>query len=541
MDETQVQDYISALPDEVLSRLTFSMPWQYDASEGTYKDPDGFPYSVSSAGKEDAKVTRDLLQAECWEKFHKSPQLNTATRGLMGRLTGYGFDISSEILEIDEAIDETMNDPRNRLYDFLPKYVGRALVEGELFVMLTVHEDGFVEVDFIDPAVINGTGEDDTGIIWHPNKQFMPLFYNITDGKLTKEIYPSIFIARYPELEQIGAKNPHYLKKYTEIARNRKKKFTKFNGFYKFIISWNKGLMTKRAVSYMRTTLEWLNYYENLKKYEIDHKKSSGSYMWVFSITEPRMFKQWLSMSDEDKRKTGIMAKKTPGGSLILPPGVTVEVKNPQLAKISETDTDILDMVSSGLNETDDIMQGHSRGTYASVKASKGPMSDRVSDEIAYFDRFLRYDLFDSIFFLKSEITDFKYVHKVKEATSFDKDGEPVFENRKRRASELIDIQFPTSETVDYEARARGLMGVKHGPATEVLGIPYSEVARRMGFGNYGKLRLKHATEKERYPELIYTLDAESLQEIAEGETIGSKGTKKPTAAPKPKPKKEAE
>ena len=62
------------------------------------------------------------------------------------------------------------------------------------------------------------------------------------------------------------------------------------------------------------------------------------------------------------------------------------------------------------------------------------------------------------------------------------------------------------------------MLGVKHGNVMDNLGIPPSEVARRMGFGGYGRLRLKNATEEKRYPELILGVDQESLQENAEGE-----------------------
>ena len=163
--------------------------------------------------------------------------------------------------------------------------------------------------------------------------------------------------------------------------------------------------MTKRNVSYLRTTLVWLNHYENLKKYEIDHKKASGAYVWTFQIEDPAMFKLWLSLSDEQKRKTGILAKKTPGGTLILPPGVKLDVVNPNLAPIREQDTDILEMIGSGLNEEEGTMMGRSRSTFASANASKGPFSDRISDEIAWFQRFLKYDFWGSIFLLKSKIS----------------------------------------------------------------------------------------------------------------------------------------
>lgn len=517
MDVDSVDKYIQDMPDEVLSRLQFAMPWQFDVEDQTYVDPDGFR-SVSPKNKEDPSLTRDVLQIECWEKFQRNPQINTSVRGLVGRLAGWGFETSSEIPEIQDAIEEIELDPRNRLYNFWPKYVGRANIEGELFLTLTCHPDGFIEVDFVDPANIGEIEEDGSGIIFHPDKTLMPIMYNIIGKNGANQQIPSVFVARYPELLRIAADNKDFKVKYQGKSKSRKKKFKQFGGFYRFIVAWDKSFITRRAISYLRTTIEWLNHYENLKKYEIDHKKSSGAYLWIFKITEPRAFKQWLALSDVDRRKTGIMSKKTPGASLILPPGIDVEVKNPNLTRIADEDTDIMQMVSSGLNEPSDITLGSSQSTFSSVTASRGPMSDRISDEIAYFERFLRYDFWGSIFFLKSRLNDFKEIYKVREAIGFDKEQEPVFGNRKKRPEQLLDFAWPISETVNYEGRAKGLLGVKHGPIADTVGVPNSEVAKRMGFGNYGAMRLKKATEDDRYPELIYTLDAEALQESAEAE-----------------------
>lgn len=519
MNKAEIEKYLMDMPDEVLATMQFSVPWQYDSSEGTYRDPDGFE-ELPSYSKEDTKSTRDKLQRECWKKFNRNPQINTSTRGLVGRLTGWGFETSSEIMEIDEIIQEIEFDQRNRLWNFWPKYVGRSIIEGELMLLLTCHyKDTFIEVDYIDPVLVRNGGDDDSGIIFHPSKTLMPLIYCLDDGEGNEMQIPSVFCAYYPELIEIASKSKHFSRKKLKTSYSGRKIFKKFNGYYRFIVAWDRSFLTKRAVSYMRTTLEWLNHYENLKKYEIDHKKSSGAYLWVFTFEEPRAFKAWLALSDEDRRKTGIGAKKTPGGSLVLPPGVGVQCINPNLTRISEEDTDILDMIASGLDEPEDVLMNRSRGTYASMKMSRGPWNDRTSDDMAYFERFLKYDFWDAIFYLKSQMSsDVKYIHKVKEAVRFDDKGEPVFQNRKRKASQLVDITFPTSESIDYETRAKGLMGVKHGPASETLGIPNAEIARRMGFGGYGRLRLKKATEDEKYPELVYAVDAESLQESKEAE-----------------------
>ena len=535
LDFNEVTEFIDKIPDEVLERIQFSVPWQYSADSSAQTTVDGAPM-YPQTDEEGLPITRQALQTECWKKFNLNPQVNTAVRGLSGRMAGRGFEITSEVREIQEAIDEISFDQRNRLYNYWPKYIARSNVEGELFLCFTCHKDGFIEIDFIDPSLINQGGDDDTGIIFHPNKTNMPLFYNISsnnDNSGDFDQIPSIFVARYPELIQIAARNDNFKKKYQKNSLSRAKIFKKFKGYYRFIISWDKGFVTKRATSYLKTTIQWLNYYEMLKRYEIDHKRSIGSYVWVFTIENPRDFRLWLSLTDDERAKTGIAAKKTPGSSLVLPPGVKVEVKSPQLPQIKNEDTDIMGMAISGLNEPEDVTMGTSGKPFGSVKASRGPMSDRISDEIEYFDRFAKHDFWGNIFFLKSVITNFPKVFKRLEAIRFKpakdsesedpsekekKGAEAVFENVKRRPEELIDISYPISEAADFDARAKGLLGVKHGPISDTLGIPNERIATSLGFGGYGRNRLRKATEEKNYPELIYTLDAEKLQELSEGE-----------------------
>lgn len=536
MNQDEIFKYLEDMPDEVMQNLQFSMPWQYGNEDAPVRDEDGFSPSMT-VGKEETALTQQTLQAECFRKFHKNPHVNTSVRGLVGRLTGLGFETTSEVFDIHQTIKEIELDPRNRLYNFWPKYVGRMNIEGELFLILTIHVTGFVEVDFLDPASLDNAGDDDTGIIFHPNKTVMPLFYLIKGAGGKKRQIPSIFIARYPELLKVAAESKHFRANETTKSKSRKKIFRKnFKGYNQFVVSFDKGFVTRRAVSYLRTTIEWINHYENLKKYEIDHKKSSGAYLWVFKIEDAKAFRIWMSMSKEDKRKTGIMTKKTPGGSLLLPPGISVEVKNPNLTSIKEQDTDILQMVASGLNEPEDILTGTNKGTYASVKASRGPMSDRTADEIAFFQRWLIHDFWGAVFFLKSKMGKFAPVFKRREATGFDKNKNPIFNNVKYRPEELIDISFPVSETIDFEGRAKGLLGVKHGPVAEQAGIANSEVAKRLGFGGYARQRLIKATEDDKYPELVYEMgvDAETVQEKVEGEKPKASKVK---VKPKPKEK----
>ena len=135
-------------------------------------------------------------------------------------------------------------------------------------------------------------------------------------------------------------------------------------------------------------------------------------------------------------------------------------------------------------------------------------MTDRTSDEIAWFERFLKYDFWSSIFFLKSKISSFPSTFKVKTAVDFDDNQEPIFKKLPKRPEILIDISFPVSEGSDTEAQARAFLGVKHGNMSDTLGIPNSYIAKKMGISGYARMRLMKATEDEKYPELVSEADA---------------------------------
>ena len=519
---------LDKLEDDELSALQFAMPWQVNQTDDSAAvDPD-----FSSKNGNGSILDREQLQQACWNKFNENPQVSTAVGGTTGRLTGFGFEVSCEIQEIQDTIDEIELDQRNRLYTFWPKYVTRSIIEGELLLCLTVHTDGFIEVDFIDPSNITGGGED--GVIYHPTKVTMPLFYyvkqeNTNNSSATPVLVPSIFVARYPELAKEAAKTAGYIDSLTTASRSTNAKFKKVGGFNRFIVAWDKGFVTKRNVSYLRTILEWLNHYENLKKYEIDHKKSAGSYLWIVTIEDPKAFRTWLSLSPQEIAKTGIMAKKTPGGTLVMPPGMKIECKNPSLPNISESDTDIFHMITSGLNEPEDVTSGQSKGTFASVKSSRGPMNDRIADQINAFEKFLRHDFYGGIFFLKNKVVNYPATFNQRIAVDF-KNQEPVFKSVKKRPELLLSFSFPTSATNDAEGTARAFLGSKHGDTNLTLGIPYEEIAKKLGFGNYRKLRLQTATEKERYPELASPVDQPGTNKNPNELPAGNKN--KPTVKP---------
>lgn len=542
MKQEEILQHIENLPDDVVEHLarqtTFSVPWQHDTGEGAYKDPDGATSSLFRQDKDDSKHTRAILQARCWKKAQESPHSNTAIRGLAGRLAGRGFQVSCDIPEIQKEIEDTEDDPRNRLWLYYYKYALRAEVEGELFLCLTCHNNGFIETDFVDPVRIDGLS-DSSGIIFHPTKTNMPLIYNIkspeiNDSGYTKVILdeqiPSIFIARYPDLLKVAAKSIDYNEALLKKSRSKAKKFSTTGGFRRFIISWDKGWITRRNIGHLRTILQWLEMYEDLKKWEADYKKSASSFVWNYQMEDMKAFRLWMSMSDEEREKTGIAAKKTPGATMISPPGFKLSAVYPNLPTLSDEDKDILRMISAGLGEPDHIMTGAAQGPFASVKASGGPFAERNEDERDSWEKFIRHDFWGSIFFLKHKIAGFRDKFSREICVGF-KNQEPVFKKVSRRPETLLEINFPVSEVSELDKKARAMLGTKHAAITDALGIPHSAAAGRLGFGNYRQLRLEYETEKKIYPQLPLQLDPEAEQEAHQAEP--SKETKEAEAKKK--------
>ena len=93
------------MTDEEVLEGQFSAPWNFDPDSSSYKDPDGFLVTASS-DKDDPNATRQALQEYCWLKFNRNPQVNTSVRGTVGRMTGLGFEATSEIPQIQDVIDD---------------------------------------------------------------------------------------------------------------------------------------------------------------------------------------------------------------------------------------------------------------------------------------------------------------------------------------------------------------------------------------------------------------------------------------------------
>ena len=529
----------SLTTDQLHAVAQTSVNWM-TGKDGPVVDEDGF--AITGRGLDESLRNFSKLQKDCWDKFVENPQINSHVRDVKGCLTGHGFNVESEIEEIQDVIDEIQEDPRNNLHTRMGQYVARSEIEGELFLSLTLHEKGFVEIDFLDPSLICG-GSGLNGIYFHENKSHFPLAYRFekpsNDGNLKKTIYlPSINLAYFPEMipqaQKLIAKDSANKGLYGKSTRSA---YKDLGGFKTFVVEWDRGFLTARNSSYLKTTLIWLNHYESLKRWEIDHKKSAGSYLWVAKITDDKAYRTWLKLTPEQKQDTGLFAKKTPGGTIVLPPGMDLECKNPSLSSISGQDTDIMHMVTSGLNRPEDMVTGNAAGgSKAGIQATRGVQADRTQDQIADFERFLQFHFWRGIIYLSSKAGKVKDEYEVNTAVSF-KNQEPVFKKKKVASYKLVSFEFPQSEVSDLESKARALLGVKHGPVSESLGIPHSTIAKRLGFGSYYKRRLTHATEEDLYPETALAIAIDSAEESAQSqEPSNVPGKKTPGQVDKKKP-----
>ena len=517
--------------DALVGRVFALTPWQGsppgDSSiDPRLRDEDGFALVPGLDGEYNYK-NYSALQKACWAKFNQNPFILTTVTDMVGRLTGDGFEQRSRFDKVDMFMHKVWTDPRNMLVQNFSKYIARSLVQGELFLVNTAHEDGFVEVDFMSPSVIKGF-TDNSGVLTAKGKPLFPLMYRAEttaeDGVGTEEKFiPHINLAYYPELWSQVTANKH-VKTSKIIGKSSSKKFAPLNGYRTFIVPWDQGFVTKRNVGRVKVALEWLEHYDNIKKWELDHKKSSGAYLWTIEVEDRAAFRLWLAMSDEERAKTGLMGKKTPGGTIMLPPGFKLTCQNPKLAAITNQDEDIKEMISAGLNTPEDVMTGSSRGvTYSGTKMSRGPVSDRIQDQISDLDRWLKFSFWRGALWLHSKVTGMNWEHKVSRVYKFE-DKEPKSKNVMLPLHETIEVGFPISEMGDVEAKARAFLGVKHGPITDTLGISRREVARALGFQNYHHSRLRFATEDEEYPDLPITEFIETAQA-----TAGEAGLEKTT------------
>jgi len=525
--------------NSLLQEAMAIMPWQGappgnmsdlpGLSNKPIRDEDGF--SGGFNGMSEDYIGFQKWQQACWQKFKSNSFVYTTVLDTTGRLTGMGFSQFSHFPKANEFMDKVWHDPRNMLVLNFKKYVARSVIQGELFQCLSLHKDGFVEVDFISPTTITGFS-DGSGILTKTGKTNFPLIYrveSVVGGVTTVSLVPSINLAYYPELWKELEEMTEYKNAVGSGAAVIGKESYGIEGYAQFMVHMDQGFVTKRNVGGVKVVMEWLNHYDNMKRWELDHKKSSGAYLWAVEIEDRQAFRLWLSLTEDQRKATGIMGKKTPGGTLMLPPGFKLTCNNPKLASISNQDEDILNMIAGGLNTPKDVMTGSSSGqTYSGAKLSRGPVENRVMDAMSDLERWMIHGFWRGVLWLHHKGGHMKWTYPMKKAYKF-ANKKPKFQTVAVEAHRTIEMNFPSSEMSDVESKTKAYLGSKHGPVTQTVGISNRTVAKKIGVHGYAQERLDLATEEEMYPELMTNEEAEQTVEgITEPGLPDNKSTTEP-------------
>ena len=392
---------IEALNDQIQS-ITQTTPWQAKGvTTSVYSD-------INATDKKDIKpddASREQLQKLCWHKYRYFPGIHSSIEDKADLITGKGFGIYSTNAKIQGVIDDTIYSQRNQLFERIGEWPRRMLSEGELFLLNIIDTNGDTTTRIVEPDKLEGA-EEGSGLITDTDDVTKTLFYRYNKGNGDYVLIPSEEIIYNPELENKLNNTSNYDAEKTKWAKSNDSVFKKFGGYYKYIIHWKNlsGISKiRRDTSSLRTIVEWANLYENSVKWGLDYKKAQSSYAIVLEFQDTPAGKYayniWLSMSEDEKKATGLAGALTPGSRIFLRPGVKMEIKSPNLSKGTGENLDLLNMVGAGARTPQDLMQGQSSGaTYASLKMSRNPFTISIENLQEKFKNFLVYRYFRTVF-----------------------------------------------------------------------------------------------------------------------------------------------
>lgn len=508
--------------------------WEVDLDGRSWNMPIAFGNTSIQEKKEDLAFDRKTVNATAFAKYTRDPFVSRTIDDFQGRITGEDFQFYSRIYDIQEWIDTIIYDVRNELYGAWSGYVIRKLTEAELFLNLTIGQDGFVEIDIVEPGLIESNDSTSGGIITHKTKKTMPIYYSIKNSdKGDYKLYPSIYVAYLDNLEsfvdetKVASVGREVIKKNDEITKATKGKLK----YGSYILNW-KGLVREilRPASNLRTVFEPLEDHKTAKKWRSEYMKALSTYFIFYSFEDVKSWLRWIKLTDAEKRATGMGQILSPGDRLFLPPGVKAELQNPQIPTLSGQDEDVLKMISSGLRQPYDMLSGDIKGpTYASIKGTRTPYMDYISDLRELTKRFFIHDFWKAIFFIKA-CFDPKYaIFKEKQVVGI---SEKKKDTRiiKLPPERFINIIFPQSYNIDMTQMANALLGSKRGSLSYHLGMAKADVAKRLGVGNFHTSLLARATEELHYPKDILPDDTspDALDsKTSKGTDLEAKGEKK--------------
>jgi len=474
----------------------------------------------------DAKDSRPEwreLQKKCWDKYRSFGPINASVNSKADYTAGAGFDVYSSNQEINSFIRELWFSHHNQLFARIVGWMVRMQAEVELFLLLMIDEEGRIKVRVLEPSRIKGSPDDqNTGLVTHPTDATETLFYYYKDGD---EIIPDINIAYNPDLEKLVKDEIDQDKLKTSKARKNRARFKKIGGYNRFVIHWKNltGIMEyKRDTSSIAAILEALNLYWNAIKWQLDHKKAQTAYAIEYKFDDSAAGKMaWLlfkGMTDTEKAKAGYTSALTPGAKLFSAPGITVNIKNPNIQKMDGENRDIMNVAGAGARSPQDMFQGDSgNATHSALKSSRPPLEQEIENMQYKLKNFVKYVLLRGCFHIASQFGNL--------SESFKK---PVvireFANGKIKRSieeidvepcELVEVNTPH---VRFENDMRGKASAFLGNNHEGLishGVSEKRAAKSMGINDMERERDEAFMEEMMYGKKTNEIPTNTNQEGA--------------------------
>jgi len=460
--------------------------------------------ATSKDGKGQSPNWREL-QRKCWELYRTFGPISAAVNSKADYTVGHGFGVYSPNLEVNLWLKDLFYSYRNKLYSTLTGWTIRMLAEGELFVLLAFDEEGKATLRLLEPERM-GKGTKKDGLLTNPDDSTQTLFYEHFYDKQNSELIPDINIAFNPELLKVAKQVEGYSDEKTIRSRVPGGRFKTIGGFRRFVLHWKNltGILEyRRDLSIISTVLEAIHLYWSAIKWQLDHKKAQCAYTNVVGFEDSPQgriaYSLWKSLSDAERKSTGLTGALTPGSTIFLLPGMTFEVKSPQLAKLEGENQDLMNVAGSGMKSPQDLFQGQASGsTYASLRASRSPLEVEIKNTQYKHRNFILFEVLRACFFVSSAVGSFPPTFKKEEISDFIR-GKPQFVTIDVEPIELVEITFPEiSFEEKLEGKAGAYLGSKHS-GLRAIGISDKKIAEKMGVGDLSKQRADRALEERKY------------------------------------------
>ena len=493
--------------------------WQDTFNQLVYTEDVAAEASPFQGDTKGSKVNWRILQDRCYEKYRSFGPLNAAVNSKADYAAGAGFDLYSPYYDIQAFLRDLWYSHRNKMYTRIVGFMIRMLAEGELFLLLSFDEKGKAKVRVLEPSRIGRGGN--TGLMLNPDDATETLFY-----KYKQEYIPDINIAYNPEKYAL-------VKDQVPLDRlvNSKPKGTKYRpfrkslgGFNRFVIHWKNltGIMEyERDTSSLSAILEALNLYWNAIKWQLDHKKAQAAYTNIFQFedttTGKLAFHMFKKMSPEQKEVSGLTGRLKPGSRVFCMPGLSFDVKNPQLSKLEGDNRDLLNIAGAGAQTPQDMFQGQSSGaTHASLKSSRSPLEKEIENLQVKLGHFVKYDLLRPCFYVASQVSSFPSEFKttVVDRTS----GKRVKKEVMVEPCELVTVIKPHVKfESDLDGKASAYFGNNHDGATS-KGVSNERAVASLGINDYQREQDKNFLEEDSDEKPAGTEPAKKEEELVEKE-----------------------